>query len=476
MAHTLRLMHGSEACATLTSGSYKLLEYIPRAPDISTVDTNSILTSGGERPLFTYRNVTESARILISASTKAAITLGERKIQELFTIAAYRQSTKAGSPVFVEFTPDGGSTYRSEILSGRTSLNERSMDWHWNRRVIEADIVWTRRHYWEGDVAEISVFDGNNVTIGGSNLLDNGHDASRRNWIQLEDAVGDLPTPPWIRMTNATGGNLYPSEIHIGMNFYNYRSASFSQTLSTALEFENITSGTGITTTIVANSAYNNGSSACMTAPAATTQGSLGYFALGASALGMTGGRYFNALLRKIALSISGSQYLQLRVAERIAGQFVTLMEGPEVQWDESLRLQNIGTLRIPATFTSIDNAGATNVQVAYRGSSSNVFNLDTLYLMPADGYMVVKTLGLEWLAGSSVVIDPDQGNVVYHGTPTGASIKSRKAFGGVVGKPIMLMPSSSQQLFFLITEGSVMTLGQDFNVEITYRPRVLNI
>ena len=84
MGHTLNILHGAATCVALTSGCYVLMDYVPQAPDLSTLDTNSILSDGGERPVATYRNVTETARIMISASTPSAVQSGKQDIQKLF--------------------------------------------------------------------------------------------------------------------------------------------------------------------------------------------------------------------------------------------------------------------------------------------------------------------------------------------------------------------------------------------------------
>ncbi len=73
--HILNLTDGTTPqTVNLASNYADLLEYVPRSPDLSSVDfTPETLRDGGERPITTRRNVTESARVRLHP-TDAATT------------------------------------------------------------------------------------------------------------------------------------------------------------------------------------------------------------------------------------------------------------------------------------------------------------------------------------------------------------------------------------------------------------------
>src|SRR3990167_3978336 len=131
MSHTLKLTYGASTI-DLNSGSNTLLEYVPQSPDLSTVDINSILLDGGERILTTRRNVTESARVLISSSVASDLQQAKWKVQQFLVRGERKQRSGAGSAAYINYSPDGVSgSYRSEIIGGKVELFDRSLDWRW---------------------------------------------------------------------------------------------------------------------------------------------------------------------------------------------------------------------------------------------------------------------------------------------------------------------------------------------------------
>lgn len=71
-AHVLNLTDGSTT-VQLATDPIHLIEYVPRSPDLTTVDFDpATLRDGGERPVTRRRNVTETARVLFTATGAGA--------------------------------------------------------------------------------------------------------------------------------------------------------------------------------------------------------------------------------------------------------------------------------------------------------------------------------------------------------------------------------------------------------------------
>ena len=481
MGHTLNILHGAATCVALTSGCYVLMDYVPQAPDLSTLDTNSILSDGGERPVATYRNVTETARIMISASTPSAVQSGKQDIQKLFNYAVFRQRNRTGSPVYVQFTPDSSTcTLRSEILNGKIDFTNDALGWRWKEGKVEMLVTWTRRYFWES--ASVNAMLSNFVTTAASVSIGNANDTTYNNFGQISSISGELPAPAIIKLTNTSGSNLPITDIHISHNTYVYGSASFHPVLNGKLEGENMTAAPGVTITACGQGGLlaNSGSYGRFAIPAAsTTQIAMARVALSGSDIGICAGRSFNILMRKhfpTYTPTSASVYLQAKMSKWIVSTCYTeLSEGAETQWDQTQKLQNIGVLKIPPSLGGVNVPAGVAFSVFVRSSVAASLSIDCFYLCPSDGYIVVKPYGLYLDSGSAVVIDQDS-DITYECNPTN-TLANKSEFGGVLGKKINLMPgAASQHIFVYITEGSIMNLSRTSNLEIWYRPKYLTV
>ena len=482
MGHTLNILHGAATCVALTSGCYVLMDYVPQAPDLSTLDTNSILSDGGERPVTTYRNVTETARIMISASTPSAVQSGKQDIQKLFNYAVFRQKNRTGSPVYVQFTPDSSTcTLRSEILSGKIDFTNDALGWRWKEGKVEMLVTWTRRYFWES--ASVNATLSNFVTTAASVSIGNANDSTYSNFGQISSISGEIPTPAIIKLTNTTASNLPITDIHIAHNTYIYGSASFHPVLNGTLEGENMSGGPTVTKTACGQGVFfdNSGSYGRYAMPAAsTTQIVLARATLATNDVGICAGRSFNILMRKHGaptfIPTSASVYLQAKISKWATGtQYIDLSEGAEVQWDQTKKLQNVGVLKIPPSLGGINSPAGLAFTIMARSSVAASLDIDCFYLCPSDGYIIAKPYGMYLDSGSAIVID-QANDITYECRPTN-TLANKSEFGGLLGKKINLVPgTASQHLFVYITEGSVMNLGRTSNLEVWYYPRYLTV
>ena len=471
--HVLKITRGSNEI-DFTSGSHKVLEYSPQSPDLSTIDSNSILSDGGERPLTTFRNVTESARILMSNASPATIQTGKHEIQRMFGFAMHRQRLGAGSPVYLKFQPAStASEWRSEVLSGKVELVPDMLNQRWDHGKVEAIVSWTRRYYWEGDLQDVQITNPRGTSTG-SLRVDNAYDNNQNNWISIASTqiAGEVPAPALIKLNNSFGADMYPTDIRIFHNTYQ-ESGSLVPT----------TGGYG------SNIAYTGSAYSSTCTSASTNQGEkytswsvsstnnifkdvLGIKYTG-SDLTAFGGRSFSVFMRFHSLiSTTPSAFAQFKMMYYASDSAMySMYEGPEIRLSASTKLHPMGAVKIPPVLNGITHDDVYGVLWI---KTSTILDIDYNYLMamPADNIRVLKSIDHVWPDDSLLVSDDIQ-EVYYMEADDNVS---RRGTIAVSGKKIMLIPNLKQELFFLVTEGSIMSIARQWGVRVQYRPRVLTI
>ena len=148
-----------------------------------------------------------------------------------------------------------------------------------------------------------------------------------------------------------------------------------------------------------------------------------------------------------------------------------TMYEGPEIRLSTSTRLHHLGTVKIPPVLdgnTSDDVYGVLFTKTNATLSAS----LNYIMAMPADNVRLLKSIDRLWPDDSYLVAD-DIRDLYYMEANDNVS---RRGTIAVTGNKIMLVPNLQQEMFFLVTEGSIMNIHRQYSVRVQYRPRVLTI
>ena len=139
MGHTLKLVRDTDEI-DFTAGVYTIKTYVPQSGSGSA------------------ETVTESAQIIIEASSTSTLQDAIRDIEKLFTWAKDKRQSRIGERVYVTFSEDGDATiYQSEIYAvdetnvpGRVVVDPSWMkSVHWDDNVATIQVTWERKNYWE---------------------------------------------------------------------------------------------------------------------------------------------------------------------------------------------------------------------------------------------------------------------------------------------------------------------------------------
>lgn len=195
----------------------EIRKFTPRTPDIDNAGIRTLGTDGGEISSIVYRNVEERIEIYWKGTPEQQLA-SWRSLNQMFEEARRRQKTRRGDRMYVELQIElGGDWYRSEILAGRCSIDDRQMKFgvQLSSDHLESIILFTRRYFWEyaGDLIEVPL----NATTGGTSIA---NDASCTLDIDRSSILGDLPSPLRLELTNTFDNVVRTSKIFVGQNVF----------------------------------------------------------------------------------------------------------------------------------------------------------------------------------------------------------------------------------------------------------------
>lgn len=476
--HTLQLSYGGSSLELSSSGSVILLEYVPRSPNLSTIDTNLILQDGGERPLTTRRNVRENARILVksSASDRSDVQALKHKIQRWLIYGERRQELGSGSSVFVQYSPSYiDDTYQSEILSGDVEVNERSLDWHWTAGGVELLLNWTRRFYWEETSDRLLTLinpDETSTEVDLSNTLVTSTGSYNYVTISGSSVLGEVAGAPTIRIRNTSGDTWSNARLFIGHNV-----AAHPNDLEYILEAE---SGSGIYSTggsIRLSSATSFGQYLAVPIPSSiSTSVDIAKWELSGSFLDDCAGNHVNILCR-FQTAIPASTFSQLKIEWPVSSLATTILEGEELEISGS-QFAYLGGFRLPPTTkpgeeTTHDDLALT---LGIRSGTGGSIGIDYFMFFPSmTGHRFVEQVpgdGIGW--GDYLFVD-ERADQIYK--QTGLSGDTNKVAGfTITGKKIHLYPGEDQRLYFLNLDNYNAEVDSTMAVAVQYRYRRLSI
>lgn len=452
MPRELNLFDGASTLA-FHSGNARVIDYTPATPtrEVRTITDES---DGGKVSNLFWRNVSETAVMQFTSQSQmrsamtAVLLMSERSRQ--------RQKNQAGGAVYAQFRPDTAEAlYRSEVLDLKVAFSDRL----WRRLAVS----WTRRHYWEGAEALLSLVNNVSGANGIQTIYNHSRDASNRNnfvRILAGGVGGDLPTPIRIQLTNTFASGTNHSDIYIGHKIED------NGQLVHIIEAE---SGTlpGMATA-AANSSASGGSHVNF-AWTGATEVSAWSATLTSAMLAASNSKR----VRLLGYSINGASsgiYGKLQI--RIEG-ITQLWESPQwVKMSENAiggGIVDFGSLDLPSTAMGGGTPYPLTLHLILKGQSgSNTANLDYIHIMPADGFRRLRNAGFG-LAQNATIYDDGMTEELY--TSGWATAGKLMNYTGQ-GKPIMLVPYATNALYFLVDPAS--TVLRSSTVQVYYRPRRL--
>jgi len=429
--------------------------YAPNTPDLSMQESQvSSISDGGEIPLTTRRNVTETAELVIVAGTKAIMQANVQAIEQMLLNAERRQRWGTGSRVYIQAQFDGESgKWRSEILAGRVEVTSDSMQL-WSNSRIPARLHITRRHYWESTtLSELSISTATNTTpaTGGVTVYVDHDSSGKDNYIQIADTqvTGSIPGPAMILLQNTSGGSVAFTWWHLSNNAFDSPTTFDPFLMGTEAEEQTAESDGGQKIT------WASGGIDHSTAAFA--------WGLGATRLGVMAGQYWRALATFAAYP-AGGMYIRPSLQYKVGSAFYSLWHGEEILMD-SLKVQDLGAIPMPA------DTGNSQLYfvLTLRASGSGTATVDFVQLQPNYEYRRLYQNGFSMADDAAVVDDGIEGVTYYLGGSDHWPIYV------AYNKPIHLYPGVTQRIRVL-NDATSWTAARTLKAQVWYRPRRLTV
>jgi hypothetical protein len=448
MAHVLSLIYGGTTVA-LASGDYRLRKYAPATPE-----------SGAN-------SVTETATVLITASSLANLQTDVAAIQKVFERARLRQAGKSLAKVYVKLQGSGESTaWLSEVYDGRVVLPESALAGDWANNQFEVAVIWQRAPFWEGDTwVAVPLSNGNGTdNVAGLNIY-NCNDATgsspnkKHNYCDI-DGVNDIATemPAAVKIEAAYAG-MTPliSNIYMGMQ----ADIDGLGLVTAYAEAEDWTLSGGSAS---ADAGASHGHYMARTVAAATTE-----YLYADVDLSAFKGNYHKWFLRSYSIAMT-----DLKVRVRIK-DFVNNIDLAETQWaylDNTVFWHKLGDIRMPPGRSKLPTSGTLQDYRIYLDiytTGGGNIGLDDLHWLPTDSYLEVG-MSAGGLSQETLVYVGGLDDRLYRDSATNHLINP---FDTVNGSGLWLQPGVNSRLHFLTMDSSGGAgTGDYLTVKMWYKPR----
>jgi hypothetical protein len=481
MAHALTITESGtiNLASTATSGVYiRLMEYTPQV-GMEIGDNATIV---------------ESAQIEIVGTAASDINAVYGSINRYLHQARLWQNSTAGTPVFLNYQPDGyTSSFRSEMLDGQIQIVNGGMNYpRWNSYRALCDITWQRRNYWEGTLTAATLSNPNGTTAAGlSMFIVNDGTAvgsnTRRNYANIasNQITGDLPAPAKIEMDGTT-------DLVTARNFYltnTFSSNSGTNGFCVFIETNTMGSVAGYMfpgTATAGTGKYSNSDARYGTITVGSTMAMVGTITSanlagvgGQNVAVFLGGQIDYAQVTTHVTATSGSDvYYRADWAVNLGDPIYTIMTSPWVGIDptyqgaEAFAPLLFGVVKHPfydhATYPVYDEK--ITVYAKCGGTANIPTLLDYVAFVAFDSIVYAGTYSNTYGATAPTVIDPYVGGVSYvDNVAPGNYISS---FISPVGM-LHLYPNKNQQVRVWGMREYDEDLGR-FTLKLSYRPRRL--
>lgn len=466
MAHLLRITDYN-GTVEFNAGNNNLLDYVPRSPDLSTIDfMPEALRDGGERLKTTRRNVTESALVILGGTSTDAMRSAVGSVESYLRQAEAYQERRSGSPVYMEFQPGGsGDVYRSEVLSGKVELSDLTLSAsQWNKNKARALVAYTRRYYWEGAEGTIQLYNSAGTSTTGVtvyNCNDGTPPTGQYNYVEIAgtSVAGNYPAPIRLQITNSYNDAEYLGNVWVGHNVF-----ANPATFSHIIEAETASSGGSSVASVAASGGYYRGFTW------ATDAETLAFtWPLSAALLSASAGQWFNVLAKWWLTCDTGIKYrLEIRYGAEV------LWSSQSVSLDTLIAttIRSLGSVQLPPWATN--NSVALSLLMYVKKTGGSTVNLDFLQLTPTDSIRTYIALAYG-VPYNSRLVDDSITDSLYEDS---GDATARAGFYEARGAPIMLWPGKLQRLYFLqhgVNNNSA-DIDRTASICVYYRPRRLTL
>jgi hypothetical protein len=449
MAVWLEITDGSSS-AQITALATRGFDYLPRPPAVEPRAINDEY-DGGEQPNTFYRNVTESVTLYFNTLTQ--MRTAEEAIQRLLDLARFRQGSRPGAKVYLQFAESPSATlWRSEILAGApvaTALNGFALTY-----------AITRRFYWER-ATEIQLSMSNDVTGSTTAITLYNHNrnaSSRNNYARITGVLGSMPAPVRFVLTNTYASATRVSDVYIGHMLDG--SPAFSG--QHVIEIE---SGTFYGSSAVRSNGIASGGQDGNLAWSGTSEAILWSGVIGATVLNAAGGGWFKV----IAYSTQASSDQSTRVRARISIDLISeLWAGAYTLFSPFAgTLTDLGNVQLPAGLVG-GSAYPLTIELRARSPLVGTHNIypDYIEFLPLRSFRFLDELGYGVAQG-----------VALHDNPYEEQVFTSWGSGNIgnytpLGAPIMLVPNRTNVIYLMVTPCD--NVARSTQVQAWYRPRVL--
>lgn len=446
-----------------TSGVYGQVKYKPETPEIASIEATDALLDGGELPINTYRNVTESAEVVVQGS-ESSVRDVLASINRLFDKARMYQRRRFGARVYVEFRPnDTDSWYRSEILNGRSLMDDDVLHVALRAGLLMFTVTWTRRYYWEGVESYLSLSNGHGSGTSGVTVYAS-NDSTRDNYVTLGSVSGDLPAPCRLEMRNTYND---ANDMHIVYVGHHATAALSDGDWTYEAESMSVTQASST----LNNSGYSNGSS-LQWSLSNTTEYILGHWTLSTAKLQRLAGAYYRAVL--VTPNVTGTVAVRLTLKVDAVSPVWT---GPWVRLETAQIITELHDLYAvplpPWSVASGDSPYPLTLHLEARGevAGAHTLQVDCLHLLPTESFRKFQAKGWNcpylW-----TLVDDEMNDTVYTDNTT-----SRLGNYIAYGSKVMLVPNVTNRLIFTMNaENEDFLAARTISVRVAYRPRRITL
>lgn len=449
MAHTIQLSDGSTTVNLYDTSSVFVRGW-------------ELMSGGSQLDSDESYSLGETLELLIRGANAAAIQSSVSSIERLLEAARRFQFTGVGRKVYLNVQWDGeASLWRSQVLGGK--LEVLGAPDQWSRLAIEAELVVTRRNFWEGPETQVNLTNGS----GGPSLTQRtiyNHDdgtAGHDNWVTLTgaDVVGSIPAPAKIELQNSASNTDNFLKFRFGINAFsdpgNYAAMLQMESFAGGGHTAEANTGASGGQVLRVNTSVSGTATVTVTIPAATVID--------------LDGRWVRLLLRPFWAN--AVPFYCIPTLKDVTSTF-SLFVGQQVTLMSNLAFTNmidLGSFPIPP----IPNAGAwgdLKLVLRITGPGSKYIELDDLFLFPLDSYRVLD-MHSSTLGDTDYIVDNGYDELAYVET---SGVRAPLVLPR--GDPLLLYPGISQKLYILHDTYYQAPTDNPLKVRVWYRPRRLSI